>query len=89
MYRHLLAKLTHWQPEWKEHTWKEHTLKNTLLLVALILDQKTLNLWKLKGSVGKLLGNTQTDSRSHYQRLKRWLWFTARVVRTEAALGAG
>ena len=69
MYRHLLAKLTHWQPEWKEHT-----LKNTLLLVALILDQKTPSLWKLKGSVGKLLGNTHTDSRSHYQRLKRWLW---------------
>lgn len=32
-----------------------------------------MNLWKLKGSVGKLLGNTQTDPRSHYQRLKRWL----------------
>lgn len=69
MYRHLLDKLTHWQPEWKEHV-----LKNTLLLVALVLDQKTVNLWKLKGSVGRLLGNTDTDSRSHYQRLKRWLW---------------
>jgi hypothetical protein len=69
MYHHLLNKLTDWQPEWKDHT-----LKNTLLMVALILDQKTVNLWKLKGSVGKLLGNTQTDSRSHYQRLKRWLW---------------
>ncbi len=39
----------------------------------LLLEEKTVNLWKLKGSVGKLLGNTETDSRSHYQRLKRWL----------------
>ena len=43
-------------------------------MVALLLEEKTVNLWKLKGSVGKLLGNTATDSRSHYQRLKRWLW---------------
>jgi hypothetical protein len=46
--------------------------KNTLLVVALLLEEKTVNLWKLKGSVGKLLGNAQTDSRSHYQRLRRW-----------------
>ena len=42
-------------------------------MVALLLEEKTVNLWKLKGSVGKLLGNTETDPRSHYQRLKRWL----------------
>jgi hypothetical protein len=46
-------------------------------MVCLLLDEKTVNLWKLKGSVGKILGNTSTDSRSHYQRLKRWLWFGA------------
>lgn len=46
-------------------------------MVALLLEEKTINLWKLKGSVGKLLGNTSTDSRSHYQRLKRWLWSAA------------
>jgi hypothetical protein len=38
-----------------------------------LLDEKTVNLWKLKGSVGKILENTC----SHYQRLKRWLWFAA------------
>ncbi len=38
-----------------------------------MLEEKTVSLWKLKGSVGKLLGNTSTDPRSHYQRLKRWL----------------
>lgn len=43
-------------------------------MVCLLLEEKTVNLWKLKGSVGKLLGNTATDPRSHYQRLKRWLW---------------
>lgn len=43
-------------------------------MICLLLDEKTVNLWKLKGSVGKVLGNTKTDPRSHYQRLKRWLW---------------
>jgi len=43
-------------------------------MVCLILDRQTVCLWKLKGSVGKFLGNTQTDSRSHYQRIKRWFW---------------
>ncbi len=33
-------------------------------MVALILSEKTLNLWKLKGGVGKQLGNTAVDSRS-------------------------
>lgn len=46
-------------------------------MVALLLEEKTVNLWKLKGTVGKLLGNTQTDSRSHYQPLQRWLWSAA------------
>jgi hypothetical protein len=63
---HLLDKIKALHPEWKEGM-----VKNTLLVVALLLEEKTV--WKLKGSVGKLLGNTQTDSRSHYQRLKRWL----------------
>ncbi len=65
---HLLDKIKALHPEWKEGL-----LKNTLLVIALLLEEKTVNLWKLKGSVGKLLGNTDTDSRSHYQRLKRWL----------------
>lgn len=43
-------------------------------MVALILSEKTVNLWKLKAGVGKQLGNTAVDSRSHYQRIKRWLW---------------
>lgn len=43
-------------------------------MVALLLTEKTVNLWKLKAGVGKQLGNTTVDSRSHYQRLKRWLW---------------
>jgi hypothetical protein len=44
-----------------------------LLIVALLLEEKTCNLWKLKGSVGKFLGNTATEPSSHYQRIKRWL----------------
>ena len=43
-------------------------------MVAVILTEKTVNLWKLKAGVGKQLGNREVDSRSHYQRLKRWLW---------------
>lgn len=68
MQTHLLDKIKTLDPEWKEGL-----VKNTLLVVALLLEEKTVNLWKLKGSVGKLLGNVETDSRSHYQRLKRWL----------------
>jgi hypothetical protein len=64
MQTHLLDKIKALHPEWKEGL-----VKNTLLVVALLLEEKTVNLWKLKGSVGKLLGNTETDSRSHYQRL--------------------
>jgi hypothetical protein len=73
MYPHLLNEFKKAVPEWKT-SW----LKNTLLVVSLLLEQKTVNLWKLKGSVGKLLGNTETDPRSHYQRLKRWLRLGAR-----------
>jgi hypothetical protein len=65
---HLLNEFKKVAPEWKT-SW----LKNTLLVVCLLLEEKTVNLWKLKGSVGKLLGNTETDPRSHYQRIKRWL----------------
>lgn len=72
MYPHLLDEFKKLAPDWKTSQ-----LKNTLLMVALLLEEKTVNLWKLKGSVGKLLGNTATDSRSHYQRLKRWLWAAA------------
>ncbi|HYO05594.1 MAG TPA: transposase [Phototrophicaceae bacterium] len=52
--------------------WQASLVKNTLLMVALLLDRQTVCLWKLKASVGKFLGNTHTDSRSHYQRIKRW-----------------
>lgn len=72
MYTHLLSKYKDKLPGWSFSA-----LKNTLLMICLLLDEKTVNLWKLKGSVGKILGNTSTDSRSHYQRLKRWLWFGA------------
>jgi len=69
MYTHLLAQVKQYQPEWKEST-----VKNTLLMVALLLTEKTVNLWKLKAGVSRQLGNTTVDPRSHYQRLKRWLW---------------
>lgn len=69
MYAHLLDKFKESHPEWQAGL-----LKNTLLMVALLLDRQTVCLWKLKGSVGKFLSNTQTDSRSHYQRIKRWFW---------------
>lgn len=69
MHTHLLNEFKKLLPEWKTGE-----LRNTLLMVSLLLEEKTTNLWKLKGSVGKLLGNTDTDPRSHYQRLKRWLW---------------
>ncbi len=72
MYAHLLQKHRN-----KLAGWSLAAIKNTLILVCLLLDEKTVNLWKLKGSVGKVLGNTATDSRSHYQRLKRWLWLGA------------
>lgn len=68
MYHHLLDKIKQERPQWKASL-----VKNTLLVVALLLEEKTVNLWKLKGAVGRLLGNTHIDSRSHYQRLKRWL----------------
>jgi hypothetical protein len=69
MYTHLLAQIKQLHPDWKEST-----VNNTLLMVALLLSEKTVNLWKLKAGVGKQLGNTELDSRSHYQRLKRWRW---------------
>lgn len=76
MYTHLLNEFKKVAPDWKTSQ-----LKNTLLMAALILEEKTVNLWKLKGSVGKLLGNVETDSRSHYQRLKRWLWAAVHTKR--------
>lgn len=68
MYHHLLDKVKE-----IEISWKVSWIKNTLLIVALLLEEKSCNLWKLKGSVGKLLGNTATEPNSHYQRIKRWL----------------
>jgi hypothetical protein len=69
MYTPLLTQVKQLHPEWKEST-----VKNTLLMVALLLTEKTVNLWKLKAGVSRQLGNTAVDPRSHYQRLKRWLW---------------
>lgn len=69
MYHHLLNKIKTDNPEWKVHI-----IKNTLLMVALILEEKTVNLWKLKSGVGKQLDTDTVDSRSHYQRIKRWFW---------------
>lgn len=65
MYHHLLNKIKIENPEWKKHI-----IKNTLLMVALILEEKTVNLWKLKSAVGKQLGTDRVNSRSHYQRIK-------------------
>lgn len=42
-------------------------------MVALLLTEKTVKLWKLKAGVSRQLGNTAVDPRSHYQRIKRWL----------------
>lgn len=67
MYTHLLNKFKERHPEWQGSL-----VKNTLLMVALLLDRQTVCLWKLKGSVGKFLGNTDTDTLSHYKRIKRW-----------------
>lgn len=69
MYHHLIDKIKIDNPEWKAHI-----IKNTLLMVALILEEKTVNLWKLKAAVGTQLGTKTVDSRSHYQRIKRWFW---------------
>ena len=43
-------------------------------MVALILSEKTVNLWKLKAGIDKQLANIQLATCSHYQHLKRWLW---------------
>jgi hypothetical protein len=67
MYTHLLNKFKARHPDWQTSV-----VKNTLLMVALLLDRQTVCLWKLKGSVGKFLGNTDTDTLSHYKRIKRW-----------------
>jgi hypothetical protein len=67
MYTHLLDKFKQTHPHWQAGL-----IKNTLLMVALLLDRQTVCLWKLKASVGKFLGHSHTDSRSHYQRIKRW-----------------
>jgi hypothetical protein len=63
MYHYLSNKIIKEKPEWKTSL-----VKNTLVVVALLLEEKTVSLWKIKGSVGKLLGNTGTESRSHYQK---------------------
>ncbi len=68
MHTHLLNEFKKVVPDWKTSQ-----LKNTLSMVALLPEEKTENLWKLKGSVAELLGNVETDSSSHYQRLKQWL----------------
>lgn len=69
MYAHLLLKAKQLYPQAPDAL-----LQNTLLMVALLLDQKTANLYRLKDAVGRLLGNTTTQPESHYQRLKRFLW---------------
>jgi len=48
------------------------SVKNLHLVVQLILIGRTVNLWKLKDYVGMILGNTQVQPMSHYQRLIRF-----------------
>jgi hypothetical protein len=72
MYPHLLAQIKQLHPDWKESI-----VKNTLLMVALILTEKTrsrpaVNLWKLKAGVGKQAGR---------------LWFSLPTLETLALAG--
>ncbi|MEZ4824994.1 MAG: hypothetical protein R3C61_01680 [Bacteroidia bacterium] len=46
--------------------------KNFYLLVSLISLGKTVNLYKLKDHVSSVLGKTEADVQSHYQRLIRF-----------------
>jgi hypothetical protein len=47
-------------------------LKNVLLLCLGILDKETVNLNRIKNSIGKLNGNLDTNADSHYKRLIRF-----------------
>lgn len=47
-------------------------LKNLLLLCLGILDKETVNLNRIKNSIGKLSGNNKTLPDSHYKRLIRF-----------------
>ena len=50
---------------------RKSCIKNVLILALCILLKESVNLYKLKGSVGTVLGNETSDSSSHYKRLIR------------------
>ena len=58
----------------KEEYASEHqtTLKNVLVVLCAILVKETVNLNKLKNQVGVILGNTASQTDSHYKRLTRF-----------------
>ena len=68
-----------------------YRLRNTCLLASLILLKGTVNLNRLKPHAGAILGNTDSQTESHYKRLTRyfndafnqrflWKWLLAHVV---------
>lgn len=46
--------------------------KNVFLIVAAIVQAKTVSLYSLRDELGHLLGNKQTSAESHYRRLTRF-----------------
>lgn len=62
----LLAKITEFFPS---HS--KSCLKNVLLLCLGILEKETVNLNRIKNSIGKINGNLNTRADSHYKRLIR------------------
>lgn len=62
----LLTQITEYFP-----TKTRSCLKNVLLLCLGILDKETVNLNRIKNSIGKLNGNAKTGADSHYKRLIR------------------
>ena len=62
----LLVKITEYFPDKSKSC-----LKNVLLLCLGILEKETVNLNRIKNSIGKFNGNLNTRSDSHYKRLIR------------------
>lgn len=67
MLKLLLNKLTNYLPNYADHV-----LYNSLVVVAAILDNRTVCLNKMKGRLGIITGNTATSSDSNYKRLTRY-----------------
>ena len=66
MLTRLLAKITEYLPNHGKSC-----VKNVLILSLCLLTQETVNLNKLKGTVGAILGQSSTPASSNYKRLIR------------------